>query len=41
MVPRQIFRAKKLGPCRDFWQTLRLGLPISLVLFLILPRILG
>jgi hypothetical protein len=34
---RPILRRAKGRPCDDFWHTLRLGLPIAGLLFLILP----
>lgn len=36
-----MFRRPKRDPCADFWHTLRLGLPIALLLFLILPLMFG
>lgn len=38
--PRRIRKAKST-PCEDFWHTLRLGLIVAAVLFVLLPRVIG
>lgn len=35
-----LLRRPKAKPCDDFWHTLRIGLPIALLLFAILPFVL-
>lgn len=35
----RIFRRNKRDPCADFWHTLRVGVPLAIVLFLILPAV--
>lgn len=35
-----VFRRPKSDPCKDFWHTLMIGIPVALLLFLILPWIL-
>ena len=32
-----IFRRPKASPCEDFWHTLHVGVPITIVLFILLP----
>ena len=34
---RAILRREKENPCADYWHTLRIGLPIAAILFLLLP----
>lgn len=34
-----LLRRDKTTPCEDMWHTLKLGLPLALLLFLILPFI--
>lgn len=36
-----ILRREKKDPCSDFWHTLRIGVPIGVALFLILPFFFG
>lgn len=39
--PRQaMLRRPKADPCADFWHTLKVGVPVAVALFLILPFIL-
>lgn len=40
MENERIFRRKRRDPCSDFWHTLRIGLPVSLFLFFVLPHFL-
>jgi hypothetical protein len=35
--PKPLFRREKARPCDDFWHTLKIGLPIAALLFLVLP----
>lgn len=32
-----MIRRDKTDPCSDFWHVLRIGIPLALLLFLILP----
>lgn len=38
-VSHRILRREKTSPCEDFWHTLRLGIPVAVVLFILLPLI--
>lgn len=35
-----ILRREKISPCEDFWHTLRVGIPVALLLFVVMPFIL-
>lgn len=34
-----LLRREKQDPCSDFWHTLRIGVPIAVILFIVLPMI--
>lgn len=36
---RPLLRRPKERPCDDFWHTLKIGLPVAIILFLLLPHI--
>lgn len=36
-----MIRKPKADPCTDFWRTIRMGAAIAVLLFFLLPRILG
>lgn len=34
---KDLLRREKEDPCADFWHTLRVGVPVAVVLFIVLP----
>lgn len=41
MSKKTILRREKVDPCADYWHTMRVGLTVAALLFIILPRIMS
>jgi hypothetical protein len=36
-----LLRREKQDPCADYWHTMKIGIPIAAILFLLLPFLIG